>query len=371
MIRLCRNSSQASRKLDENELCKNKREKLANALKAIFNFIKRLSQVHLGRNRLRFGRLTQRSNSPIRSGLKVYPPQLQLNYHITPGEACNASYAREELCTFSGPLEFILSCFHCFHSLTLISYTHGGARCYHWRFPRLRKCRLGIEKLKVARGDRLDYQHTLMDLILSILASGGEPSPSTMAIVVEDGITEFKPYFSHKITIEHTVSLRKFDLRSSTDPLYELDPELELILRRLRKARKIVVNNSSSFDFLINSNQLPIDISLSIFSHFAEPGQMENNDRTLKEFATLDVMYQPWCIQYPQLEPAQTYELKSGLINLLPKFHGLAGEDPYKHLKEFHVVCSTMRPQGIPKDYIKMKAFPFSLDGAAKDWLYL
>ncbi|RDY12762.1 hypothetical protein CR513_02393, partial [Mucuna pruriens] len=26
---------------------------------------------------------------------------------------------------------------------------------------------------------------------------------------------------------------------------------------------------------------------------------------------------------------------------------------------------------GIPEDYIKMKAFPFSLDGAAKDWLYL
>ncbi|RDX63958.1 hypothetical protein CR513_57548, partial [Mucuna pruriens] len=99
--------------------------------------------------------------------------------------------------------------------------------------------------------------------------------------------------------------------------------------------------------------------------------QMENNDRTLKELATPDVVYQPWCIQYPQLEPAQTYELKSGLIHLLPKFHGLVGEDPHKHLKEFHVVCSTMRPQGISEDYIKMKAFPFSLDGAAKDWLYL
>ncbi|RDX94774.1 hypothetical protein CR513_22808, partial [Mucuna pruriens] len=43
-----------------------------------------------------------------------------------------------------------------------------------------------------------------------------------------------------------------------------------------------------------------------------EPGQMENNDRTLKELATPDVVYQPWCIQYLQLEPAQTYELKFG-----------------------------------------------------------
>ncbi|RDY04015.1 hypothetical protein CR513_12327, partial [Mucuna pruriens] len=73
---------------------------------------------------------------------------------------------------------------------------------------------------------------------------------------------------------------------------------------------------------------------------------MENQDRTLKELGTLDVVHQPWCIEYPH-------------------------EDPHKHLKEFHVVCSTMRPQGIPEDYIKMKAFLFSLDGAAKDWLYL
>ncbi|RDY07219.1 hypothetical protein CR513_08711, partial [Mucuna pruriens] len=69
------------------------------------------------------------------------------------------------------------------------------------------------------------------------------------------------------------------------------------------------------------------------------------NNRTLKELATPNVR----------------------LIHLLSKFHGLAGEDPHKHLKEFHVICSIMRPHGIPEDYIKMKAFSFSLDGAAKD----
>ncbi|RDY03991.1 hypothetical protein CR513_12352, partial [Mucuna pruriens] len=52
---------------------------------------------------------------------------------------------------------------------------------------------LGTEKLKVVRGDRLDYQRTLVDLILSVLASRGEPSPLTMAIVVEDGVTESRP----------------------------------------------------------------------------------------------------------------------------------------------------------------------------------
>ncbi|RDY10861.1 hypothetical protein CR513_04533, partial [Mucuna pruriens] len=55
---------------------------------------------------------------------------------------------------------------------------------------------------------------------------------------------------------------------------------------------------------------------------------MDNNDKILKELATPDVIY----------------HLKSRLIHLLPKFHSLASEDSHKHLKEFHVVCSTMRP---------------------------
>ncbi|RDX78887.1 hypothetical protein CR513_40755, partial [Mucuna pruriens] len=125
--------------------------------------------------------------------------------------------------------------------------------------------------------------------------------------------------------------------RSISDILQELDPEIDRTLRRLRKVRSTVhssPNINSDFNYGLNKSQ--------------EPEQMENNDRTLKELAMPDM-----------------------LIHLLPKFHGLAGEDPQKHLKEFHVVCSTMRLQGISKDYIKIKAFPFSLDGVAKDWLYL
>ncbi|KAI9072089.1 hypothetical protein K1719_045946 [Acacia pycnantha] len=43
---------------------------------------------------------------------------------------------------------------------------------------------------------------------------------------------------------------------------------------------------------------------------------------TLKELGAPDVNYQPLCIQYPNL--AANFELKSVLIHLLPKFHGLA-----------------------------------------------
>ncbi|RDX70902.1 hypothetical protein CR513_49806, partial [Mucuna pruriens] len=80
---------------------------------------------------------------------------------------------------------------------------------------------------------------------------------------------------------------------SSTDPLYAFDPEIEKTLRRLRRTKSLIVNNSRSSDSVINSNQFCIDNSVASSNIFAKPGQMENNDRTLKELATLDVEKTP------------------------------------------------------------------------------
>ena len=72
---------------------------------------------------------------------------------------------------------------------------------------------------------------------------------------------------------------------------------------------------------------------------------MANNNRTLKELAAPDLDQQPLCIQYPQLEVV--FERKLDMIHLLPTFYGFVGEDPNKHLKEFHVVCSSIKPMAI------------------------
>ena len=64
------------------------------------------------------------------------------------------------------------------------------------------------------------------------------------------------------------------------------------------------------------------------------------------------------------------FELKSGMIHLLPMFYGSVGEDPNKHLKEFHMVCSSMKPIRIFEEQVKLRAFPFSLADCAKEWLY-
>nr|XP_027115842.1 uncharacterized protein LOC113733822 [Coffea arabica] len=63
------------------------------------------------------------------------------------------------------------------------------------------------------------------------------------------------------------------------------------------------------------------------------------NARTLRELAAPDLTQQPLCITFPSLSDNTSFELKSGLIHLLPSFHGLPGEEPYKHLQEFDVVC--------------------------------
>ncbi|XP_073136966.1 uncharacterized protein [Henckelia pumila] len=96
----------------------------------------------------------------------------------------------------------------------------------------------------------------------------------------------------------------------------------------------------------------------------------ENANLSMRQLGTPDLNQQPLCITFPTLENNAIFELKSGLIHSLPYFHGLVGEDPHKHLMEFHVVCTRMKPHGVTEEQIQLRAFPFSLKNAAKDWLY-
>jgi len=91
---------------------------------------------------------------------------------------------------------------------------------------------------------------------------------------------------------------------------------------------------------------------------------------TLRELPAPNLETQPMSITYAYAALDKPLKLNSEFINLLPKFHGLAGEDPHRHISEFLITCSSMVPEGIPKDQIRLRAFHFSLVGNAKDWLY-
>ena len=47
------------------------------------------------------------------------------------------------------------------------------------------------------------------------------------------------------------------------------------------------------------------------------------------------------CMEFP--DAVGNFDIKSGVIQLLLKFHGLDPESPYLHLKEFDEVCATLQ----------------------------
>ena len=147
--------------------------------------------------------------------------------------------------------------------------------------------------------------------------------------------------------------------RSSNQGDLQYDLEIERTLCRLRrKAWRISEEHDLARDSLFASD-----------SDLEEEEVMARN-QTLKKLAGPDLNQQPLCIMFPTLDATTTFELKSGLIHLLPTFHVLASEDPHKHLMELHVVCMSMKPTGVTEDQIKLRAFSFSLKDSAKDWLY-
>ena len=70
--------------------------------------------------------------------------------------------------------------------------------------------------------------------------------------------------------------------------------------------------------------------------------------------------------------PARHFELKPSLVNMVQKsqFCGDSHEDPHTHLRTFLQYCETIQHIEVPQDTIRLKLFPFSLDGAAREWYH-
>ena len=66
------------------------------------------------------------------------------------------------------------------------------------------------------------------------------------------------------------------------------------------------------------------------------------------------------------------FELKSSLINMVQDspFCGKLNEDANAHLQNFLELCKTVTIRGVTTDAIRLRLFPFSLLGKAKQWFY-
>ena len=67
-----------------------------------------------------------------------------------------------------------------------------------------------------------------------------------------------------------------------------------------------------------------------------------------------------------------TFELKPALINMVQNqpFCGKAHEDANAHLQHFLELCDTFTMKNVTADTIRLRLFPFSLLGKAKQWFY-
>ena len=76
----------------------------------------------------------------------------------------------------------------------------------------------------------------------------------------------------------------------------------------------------------------------------------------------------------PDIISADThFEFKPALITMLQAspFYGKAHEDANVHLQHFLEICSTFTIKGVTQEAIRLRLFPFSLLGKAKQWFYL
>ncbi|XP_076930904.1 uncharacterized protein LOC143595872 [Bidens hawaiensis] len=67
-----------------------------------------------------------------------------------------------------------------------------------------------------------------------------------------------------------------------------------------------------------------------------------------------------------------SFEIKSSIIHMVENsvsFHGLSNEDPHSHVAHFLRLCATFKIQGCTDDAVRLRVFPFSLRGAALEWL--
>jgi hypothetical protein len=69
---------------------------------------------------------------------------------------------------------------------------------------------------------------------------------------------------------------------------------------------------------------------------------------------------------------ADSYEVSPSLLNLITReqFGGSTVEDASMHLHDFVEICDMQKFKNVESDILKLKLFPFSLRGKAKEWLH-
>jgi endogenous inhibitor of DNA gyrase (YacG/DUF329 family) len=96
---------------------------------------------------------------------------------------------------------------------------------------------------------------------------------------------------------------------------------------------------------------------------------VEEPEKSLRDYASPrceDIKVQEWD---SKLE-ATKYEIKSKIIDMVAAnpFEGMVTEIPYRHIRNFMMICNTVRQEGVADEWLKWNLFPYSLASNAKTW---
>jgi Retrotransposon gag protein len=180
-------------------------------------------------------------------------------------------------------------------------------------------------------------------------------------------------------------------LRNSGEPSNPLDPEIERTCRRLRKETKErKLGGTSTRPVEIDSDQeLEPNMEARNVNREAENvREAENPNMAIEQVQARgnNEVQQPVPRRsiktVNQEESDETmdrlqnsfpnfdfdFEIKGPILNNLPKFYGLNGEDPYSHLTTLQMHCRTMKPRAISIEDCMWKIFHLTLEGKARVW---
>ena len=87
--------------------------------------------------------------------------------------------------------------------------------------------------------------------------------------------------------------------------------------------------------------------------------------RRLSDYVRPVVQRQTTQVNAP-LQRGASCIIDSHILSLLPSFHGLPSEDPYRYVGEFSQVCEFNQFHNVSSETIKMCFFPFILKKRAK-----
>ncbi|CAL1382162.1 unnamed protein product [Linum trigynum] len=97
----------------------------------------------------------------------------------------------------------------------------------------------------------------------------------------------------------------------------------------------------------------------------------EEQPRTMGYYlAPMAADIQP-AIRHPPVA-ANNFEIKPDLVTMIQSnslFHGVSNEPPTEHVQKFIELAESLKINGVPKDALKLRLFPYSLAGNASRWL--